>query len=198
MGYSTEPDFYFLATCIIPEFKAGRDWLSPLLLHAEEINFCPNWQCSTCGATPFKTTMKVVWSNPIDGSLSNEFRRLNFSGLLKPTEVKKILKGLSQIDYIGDKEKSYTFVGDLFEDDIYSNRLRQMIFFIWGVTRHISSRLFGDDYELLNRLWSDTLVGEEYKKMQRHYAAKKVRLATQETTWKLLRNIKQTVERDDY
>ena len=202
MSCLAEPDLAFLVRIVMPQLKSGKDWLSSLLLHAEERKLCSDMYCSPC-KRPFRNYLYLIL-NATPENIKEKADLYDRSDHLFPetpfltklsTDCEALIDGLRGIDFISieDTATKYSLkpkrrtkkttnlacVGDYFEDDLHGNKLRQLIYFLWSITEEYSLHQFGGRYELLNRRWVDTLVGEEFKIMQAHYAAKRARISAE-------------------
>ncbi len=189
MPYASEPNLDFIAKNVVPHYLYKGDWLSPLLLHSEEIGLCPDLYCGTCSARDFKNTLRMVWYSNLNLSSQKLLSLVEHSSQqIIDDEVDLLIDGLGRINLMQKSANKFKvfrnvfgvldgrFIGDHFPNDFHNNRLRQLIYFVWKETLQTSRRIWGGDYELLNRRWLGTLVSEEFLKMQQHYAAKRARI----------------------
>lgn len=188
------PDFNLLQNEILPRYLDGKDWLLPLLLHAKTHTVCMDFGCTTCGAGPFKQSLRLMWK------VSNELRsiqnvRPNDNGLnltqakkmsfrqFSLSEIEILITGLIRMDTGLYLEKQTDLFGHqpgpastdfslLFPESYYCNPLMLLLTMIFHQTSDVSLKLYGDPHKFMDLKLQNAPVHTFFLMMYQHWQNK--------------------------
>lgn len=188
------PDFNLLQNEILPRYLDGKDWLLPLLLHAKTHTVCMDFGCTTCGAGPFKQSLRLMWQISRDnGSSQNgDFANKDFNLMqaekmsheqFSLDEIKILIKGLTQMEVKSSAEQTTSLLGNdhspehnefrfLFPEPYICNPLMMLLTMIYHRTSSLSMRHYGDPHKLMQLTLKDSAIYDYFQMMYKHWQNK--------------------------
>ena len=188
------PDFNLLQNEILPRYLDGKDWLLPLLLHAKTHTVCMDFGCTTCGAGPFKQSLRLMWQISRDnGSSQNgDFANKDFNLMqaekmsheqFSLDEIKILIKGLTQMEVKPSAEQTTSLLGNdhspehnefrfVFPEPYICNPLMMLLTMIYHRTSSLSMRHYGDPHKLMQLTLKDSAIYDYFQTMYKHWQNK--------------------------
>ena len=188
------PDFHFLQEEVAPHYIAGEDWLLPLLMHVKNKSVCLDFYCTTCGAGPFKQSLRLMWQISRDnGSSQNgDFANKHFNLMqakkmsheqFSLDEIKILIKGLTQMEVKSSAEQTTSLLGNdhspehnefrfLFPEPYICNPLMMLLTMIYHRTSSLSMRHYGDPHKLMQLTLKDSAIYDYFQMMYKHWQNK--------------------------
>ena len=188
------PDFNLLQNEILPRYLDGKDWLLPLLLHAKTHTVCMDFGCTTCGAGPFKQSLRLMWQISRDnGSSQNgDFANKDFNLMqaekmsheqFSLDEIKILIKGLTQMEVKSSAEQTTSLLGNdhspehnefrfVFPEPYICNPLMMLLTMIYHRTSSLSMRHYGDPHKLMQLTLKDSAIYDYFQMMYKHWQNK--------------------------
>ena len=179
------PDFEFLRTKLAPLYHTESDWLSAWLEHVAG-RLCFDQYCSTCGAGPYRMSLRLVWSSNYKHLNVTEFEKIPHQSF-SDDEIHILVDGLTKIKrpsripapaFLQRHGGPVTLPSrHMFYSKAYMfNPLMHLMTFIWERTSQSSLNLYGDPHEFLRQKLKGTDSGDIFDKMFDHWKQKQQRL----------------------
>ena len=180
------PDFEFLRTKLAPLYHTENDWLSAWFEHVTG-RLCFDQYCSTCGAGPYRMSLRLVWSSNYKDVSATKFEKIPHKSF-SDDEIQILIDGFIRIKrppstiapaYFQRKYGSNVTLTlkEMFYPKTYIfNPLMQLMKFIWERTSQSSLNLYGDPHEFLRQKLKGTDRGDIFNQMFDHWKQKQQRL----------------------
>ena len=150
---------------------------------------CMDFYCSTCGAGPFKRTVRLVWSSdsqssdkPFNYVNASRFEQMSY-GSFSTQEVERLLTALAGMKsssitqfprYLPDDpfEREQILLLETFHEPFLSNPLMLLLYEIFWRTEKFSRSMFDDPHEYMRRKLEKSFVYSFYWMMYMHWKHK--------------------------